>query len=158
MNKNPATVTRAMPSGVENGSLSRRDFLQVATWAILVVSGLLGLGALIRFLGYTSEEQSQTDFDLGPAWQYPLGSRTPLPEVPAMLLHTNEGFVALSLVCTHLGCTLQPQTESFICPCHGSVFEAGGDLKKGPARRPLQSLRVDQTPDGHLHVYKDPES
>ena len=37
--------------------LSRRDFLKVLTDALLVLSGLLGLGGLLRFMGYTGKAE-----------------------------------------------------------------------------------------------------
>ncbi len=87
--------------------LSRRDFLKVARAAFLTAAGLLGLGGLLRYLSYQTDPPAQTDFDLGPAADYPPGSRTPLPQVPALLVHGEAGFTALSLLCPHLGCTVQ---------------------------------------------------
>jgi cytochrome b6-f complex iron-sulfur subunit len=50
----------------------------------------------------------------------------------------------ISPVCTHLGCTVewQPDRERFVCPCHGSEFDAEGRVEKGPARRPLPLVTV----------------
>jgi len=44
---------------------------------------------------------------------------------------------ALSAVCTHLGCTVGAQAEGYHCPCHGSLFDAEGANRAGPAPRPL---------------------
>lgn len=44
---------------------------------------------------------------------------------------------ALSLVCTHLGCTIAVTPQELICPCHGSIFDLRGNIIKGPADRPL---------------------
>jgi len=56
--------------------LSRRDFLKIGTETLLALSGLLGLGGLLRFLGYAGEPEQPQIFDLGLAENYPLGSRT----------------------------------------------------------------------------------
>lgn len=47
---------------------------------------------------------------------------------------------AVSLTCTHLGCTVRwNQAErSWDCPCHGSRFDVDGEVLSGPAVRPLE--------------------
>lgn len=131
-------------------TLSRRNFLKLAGEGLLAASGILGLGIFTRFLGYQAEPPPQTEFDLGPASDYPVGSRTDLPDVPALLIHSKVGFTALSMVCTHLGCTLEVKPDGFSCPCHGSHFDATGKVIYGPAKKSLVSLRVEQDKQGHV--------
>jgi cytochrome b6-f complex iron-sulfur subunit len=133
--------------------ISRRDFLKVARTTLLTLSGLLGMGGLLRFLGYQSQPPAQTEFILGSASDYAPGSRTLLPEIPALLIHASAGFTAVSLVCTHLGCTLESQAGGFACPCHGSRFDLLGKVKRGPATRSLVPLRVESGSDGKLHLF-----
>lgn len=133
--------------------ISRRDFLKLASSAVLIGAGLLGLGGLFRFLDTQTDPSPQTDFDLGSPDKYPPGSRAVLPEVPALLVHTQAGFSALSLVCTHLGCTVESKTDGFACPCHGSRFDLQGNVTRGPAGKPLNPLRTAITSDGNLHLY-----
>src|SRR5512136_2492574 len=97
--------------------LSRRDFFKLTRTVLLTASGLLGLGGLMRFLSYQSQPPAQSDFDLGSAVDYAAGSSTVLPIVPAVLIRSDKGFSALSLICTHLGCTVESQMEGFACPC-----------------------------------------
>lgn len=132
--------------------LSRRDFLQLANRALLTMSSLLGLGALIRFFGFEAEAAPAREFDLGLSDEYPLNSSTLLPDVPAMLEHTEAGFTAISLTCTHLGCTVEENGEGYHCPCHGSQYNAEGQVEHGPATQPLASLIVDVLDDGHLEL------
>ncbi len=132
---------------------SRRGFLKLATRTLLAASGLLGIGGLLRYLSYSSEPPSKTEFDLGSAADYPMSSRTLLPDVPALLIHTETGFSALSLACPHLGCTVQDGSVELVCPCHGSRFDANGAVLRGPARQALRSLRVEVTGDDHLRLY-----
>ena len=133
--------------------ISRRDFLKLATAVILTASGLLGLEGLFRFLNTQTDPLPPTDFDLGPASNYTVGARTLRPEIPAVVMRTTNGFTALSLVCTHLGCTVESKPEGFACPCHGSRFDPQGNVTRGPAGKPLNSLRTGITSDGKLHVY-----
>ncbi len=53
--------------------------------------------------------------------------------------------VALSPVCTHLGCTVRwdPKAKEFQCPCHGGVYNAQGEVVSGPPERPLARLEVE---------------
>lgn len=51
---------------------------------------------------------------------------------------------ALSTICTHLGCTpdWKAKATKFVCPCHGSEYDATGLNIKGPTKRPLERLKV----------------
>jgi menaquinol-cytochrome c reductase iron-sulfur subunit len=66
----------------------------------------------------------------------------------------NNSFIAYTLYCTHLGCPIHwlPQPKIFLCPCHGSVFNAEGNVVGGPAPRPLFTYNVRTTSDGHVEI------
>ncbi|MGA1265118.1 MAG: FAD-dependent oxidoreductase [Prochlorothrix sp.] len=50
---------------------------------------------------------------------------------------------ALSLTCTHQGCTVQPQgEEGYLCPCHGALYGQSGQVAGGPAKRNLSRFQV----------------
>jgi cytochrome b6-f complex iron-sulfur subunit len=134
--------------------LSRRDFLKLARDGFLYLSGALALGGLLRFLDYDPNPAPKTEFDLGPASNYPLNSRTLLSDPPAVLLHTEGGFSALSLICTHLGCTIEDKgAQGFACPCHGSRYDKDGNVTHGPAEKHLNVFRVEVTEDGNLKLF-----
>lgn len=62
---------------------------------------------------------------------------------PAVVLQPTPGqFVALSAVCTHLGCIVQwlPDNREFLCPCHAGRFNAEGQVLGGPPPKPLTLL------------------
>jgi len=145
----------AMPSNADppKAGLTRRSFLVLAGKGLMILSGLLGLGELLQFLGYPSEASPPTRFDLGLASAYPPGSRTPVPQANALLIHGETGFTALSLVCPHLGCTVDPVPDGFACPCHGSRFDANGAVRVGPASEPMRALKVEESPDGKLVLH-----
>jgi len=60
---------------------------------------------------------------------------------------------AISLTCTHQGCTVQPQDDGkFHCPCHGAIFDADGRLVAGPAQRDLPRFKVVQRQKDQLQL------
>jgi len=132
---------------------TRRDFLKLAADGLLTLSGLLGLAGLARFLSYELDPAPPTEFDLGPSTNYPINSRRMLLHIPAVLIHDPDGFRALTLTCTHLGCAVEQKEEGYECPCHGSTYNALGEVKKGPAKLPLKSLRVTTTEEGTLLLH-----
>jgi len=133
--------------------LSRRDFLKLLRNGFLYVSGGLAIGGFLRFLDYDPTPAPQTEFDLGPASNFPLNSRTLLSDPQAVLLHTDSGFSALSLICTHLGCTVEDGKDGFTCPCHGSRYDMDGNVTHGPAEKHLNVLRVEATDEGNLKLF-----
>jgi cytochrome b6-f complex iron-sulfur subunit len=141
----------AMPP--KDNPLSRRDFLGWLLKGSLAGSALLGLGILGRFISFQSAERQENQFDLGVASDYPAGTRVVVIDGLAMLIRTEEGFRAISLVCPHLGCTVNVTGEGFSCPCHGSRYWPDGRLRNGPASRPLTDLRLDLNQAGHLILF-----
>jgi cytochrome b6-f complex iron-sulfur subunit len=134
--------------------LSRRDFLKLTTNAVLGIGGLLGLGGLIRFLSYEPAPPPPKRIEVGLTKNYPLDSRTVLPNIPALLIHDADGFSAISLICTHLGCTVESKPREFVCPCHGSRYDVDGKVTLGPAADSLEQLQVEITADGKIIVLK----
>jgi len=63
----------------------------------------------------------------------------------AVLVKTQKGeLVALSAVCTHLGCVVQwvREKQHFLCPCHAGVFATDGSVLAGPPPRPLAKIPI----------------
>lgn len=61
----------------------------------------------------------------------------------AVLVKTGAGdLVALSAVCTHLGCIVQwvKDKQQFLCPCHAGMFATDGSVLGGPPPRPLPKI------------------
>jgi cytochrome b6-f complex iron-sulfur subunit len=72
------------------------------------------------------------------------------------MVDTEGGIIAISTVCTHLGCTpnwLESENK-FKCPCHGSGYYMNGVNFEGPTPRPLERFRVYVGPDGYVWVDK----
>jgi cytochrome b6-f complex iron-sulfur subunit len=124
--------------------VSRRAILRVS----LGLAGLLGLGAVVKFLGYQPAPANPTHFTLKMPQDYQVGSATSLPEAKAWLFRDEQGLYAISAVCTHLGCMVNFANDQFECPCHGSRYNAAGYVLKGPAKLPLNYLALTLSPEG----------
>ena len=64
---------------------------------------------------------------------------------PIVIIHRQgKGYIALSRVCTHLGCLVSYDQiqKSLICPCHAGKFTLDGNVVTGPAPKPLPSLPI----------------
>jgi cytochrome b6-f complex iron-sulfur subunit len=70
------------------------------------------------------------------------------------IVHVQQGFFALSAVCTHLGCMTawEPELGIITCPCHGSRFNRDGSRIAGPAPKSLPWLQTAISDDRDLIV------
>lgn len=62
------------------------------------------------------------------------------------IVHTASGYVAVSAVCTHQGCTVGylASSSQFRCPCHGGMFDINGNVLSGPPPSALKKYTVTQ--------------
>ena len=70
----------------------------------------------------------------------PVGGGIVLREQRIAIIRAKHNISVFSLVCPHLGCTLNLTEKIFECPCHGSQFDSSGKLLKGPANKNLNTL------------------
>jgi cytochrome b6-f complex iron-sulfur subunit len=129
--------------------MTRRGFLKLLT-------SILGLGALsallyplVRFLTPSEATIAAKKVSI-PTQEVPLEAAKDLliRGVPSIVIHTKDkGYIALSRVCTHLGCLVNYNKERqiLICPCHAGTYDLEGNVLSGPPPRPLPrfSLRVE---------------
>jgi menaquinol-cytochrome c reductase iron-sulfur subunit len=154
----------------EKLSLSRRDFLGIATWAI---GGLISLGMGIPAIAYIigpalKRVESQEWMRLGAASKVEIGVPTLFKtkierqtgwitnqtELSIYVLTENgRDFTAMSNICTHLGCRVRwiADQEQFFCPCHNAVFDKDGNVLDGPPPRPLDQFEINVV-DDQLYV------
>lgn len=124
----------------------RRRFLGILLGAISAVIAAAFVWPLFRFLSPVDRagaaEQVRIAKDLvsgGAPHFFSFQGR------PAVLLEKNPGdYVALSAVCTHLGCIVKwvADSQEFLCPCHGGRFSPGGQVLGGPPPEPLATYAV----------------
>lgn len=144
--------------GSENGEqTTRRAFLAAAGAAGLAYTAALAY-PIYRYLASPTEmamsETAVTEVTLKDAQKLPAGSvlMFKFGTRPAMLIHHEDGrWIAMTAVCTHLGCTVQyePQADRIHCGCHGGVYNAytGANLS-GPPPKPLKLYKVAVSPTG----------
>ena len=78
----------------------------------------------------------------------PEGMATPV----YVLAMEDDRFVALSPICTHLGCTVAIEGSRLVCPCHGSTYDRAGRVLRGPAQRSLEQFPASLGADGELVI------
>jgi len=72
---------------------------------------------------------------------------------PIIIYRQQNSITALSAKCTHKGCTVRVKKQDvYVCPCHGAMYEYDGTVKKGPAKRNLESLPVKVSDTGEVLV------
>lgn len=61
---------------------------------------------------------------------------------------------AINAVCTHLGCVVpwNRAANKFMCPCHGSQYDADGKVIRGPAPLSLALAHVDIDGDDKVNL------
>jgi cytochrome b6-f complex iron-sulfur subunit len=65
---------------------------------------------------------------------------------PVLVIRTDKSFVAVSAVCTHLGCLVEfnAGTRKIICPCHAAGFDLDGEVTNGPPPRALAKFTASE--------------
>jgi cytochrome b6-f complex iron-sulfur subunit len=134
-----------------NDKTTRRFFVAAAGAAGLAYTAALAY-PIYRYLASPAEMAMEatavTEVTLKDAQKLPLGSvlMFKFGAAPAMLIHHEDGrWIALTAVCTHLGCTVQyePQADRIHCACHGGVYNAyTGANVSGPPPKPLKLFKV----------------
>jgi menaquinol-cytochrome c reductase iron-sulfur subunit len=146
---------------VEKMRLSRRRFMGLVTWVIGgLISAGMGIPAVAYIIGPALRQSENQDWiRLGSANKVELGTPTLFKakverqtgwivsetELSIYVL-TDDGrnFVAMSNICTHLGCRVRwiAEQQQFFCPCHNAVFDKDGQVVDGPPPRPLDRYEV----------------
>jgi cytochrome b6-f complex iron-sulfur subunit len=128
---------------------TRREFLN-KLWKGLGVVAFIELTAV--FFGYLFSGKSENEslkpnqlFDAGNIDTFKNNSVTIFRSGRFYLARLDDGgFLAMSLRCTHLGCSInwEEDKQRFICPCHASAFEINGNVQNPPAPSALDYFPV----------------
>ncbi len=150
----------------EGASVPRRDFIGMAAlaWSGIALAAAGTTAAALRFLF--------PRFGGGGGGEFSAGDISDFYVLPGMVAEKYargrgvflvrlredgiEKLVAVSAVCTHLGCRLNwvGAEGVFRCPCHGSSFHPDGRNASGPAMRPLERFAIRAEADGRIVVDK----
>ena len=89
-------------------------------------------------------DRAERVVNAGPVEQYSVdGVYSKFRESGFFIVRRGPALFALSAICTHRRCTLTVAADrTFRCPCHGSTFDPGGAVTRGPARRHLPILKT----------------
>ena len=141
-------------------SPGRRKFLEVIIGAIGGLMGAaVGVPAIAYIVGPALKKNTATWLRLGAVSKVQIGVPTLFKvtvesqagwtksqdELAAYVL-TDDGqtYIAMSNICTHLGCRSRwiPEEERFFCPCHNGIFDKHGNVVSGPPPRPLDRFET----------------
>lgn len=129
--------------------ISRRDFLFSFAWkglGIIAAAEALGMIAVYFFTGKDKTLSAPKQLlEAGPVDSFPVSSVSAFMGGRFYLARQQDGgFIALSLRCTHLGCSIswEETKKRFICPCHSSAFDITGEVLNPPAARALDYYPV----------------
>ena len=145
----------------ESGQIKRRGFLHIATFSIGgLISLMMGIPAIAYIIGPAlAREKNQSWVRLGSINKVEPGT----PTVFKVNIKRNTGwlveeenigvyvltddrrdFIAMSNICTHLGCRVRwiADQEIFLSPCHNGVFDREGKVISGPPPRPLDRYEI----------------
>jgi len=144
----------------DSREMTRRSFLAIVGWVGFTVASAIALFQSVKFI------QPNATY-----------------EDPRVVINRDQdGFYAISLSCTHLGCTpryfpdvtsdlvlagtqisrdpdtgqlatkANPTLPGFKCPCHGSRYFRDADNFFGPAPRPMDRVHMELAKDGRLFI------
>jgi cytochrome b6-f complex iron-sulfur subunit len=127
--------------------ISRRGFLGVLWGATLAGLLVQAGGALYQFFQPRVTAGSfGSKVNAGNVNEFKPGKVSYVRQGHFYISRLDDGsMLAMWQRCTHLGCTVPwvPAEGQFHCPCHGSLYNAKGEVIGGPAPRPLDLFPIE---------------
>ncbi len=157
-----STRDRQLPGAFEGETVSRRRFMTgTALTAGAIAAAAFTLPALGFAIGPVFDRPSDSWQRIGALSRFTAGDYTPTvitiapgigeaglslayvrrhnPAIDGPVKDQYDLVIAISSRCVHVGCPVRwvAASESFICPCHGGVYDFVGRRIGGPPPRPL---------------------
>lgn len=140
-----------------NATTTRRRMLFWLSSATLAGSALVSAISNLVFMRPRVTYGQPSRFSIGKPEEFPLGTRISMNLEHICIVREDAGLAAISIKCTHLGCTVGLSDTGFACPCHGSRFDQDGNVIGGPAPTHLPWFKVSLAPNGDLEIDKSIE-
>ena len=136
--------------------MGRRDMVTACGRGALAAASVGGLGLGLAMLWPRAGAEAGVRVAVGRPADMAMGQvdARHLSRLGFWLVRDITGLFAVSARCTHLGCRLRhdPAANGFRCMCHGSIFDAAGEVLRGPAVRAMDRFRVTLDAGGTLLV------
>jgi cytochrome b6-f complex iron-sulfur subunit len=137
-------MTETEPSPLPPSAfLSRRGFIQLGLAGVCAAWAGTYVQSRLFPAGQTEVEAKPVSI---PLVDLPVGSSQEITfaGLPVLVLRTPQSIKAFSLICTHLGCTVEWRQDhkDFFCPCHDGYFDQFGEVTAGPPPVPLEQFPV----------------
>ena len=135
----------------------RRKFLLKLSWTGLSLYLAAFSAAVLKFFWPQVSNRPERSVQVGYPDDFRSGQVVYLPDRKLFIARNDNGFLALSARCTHLGCMVvwNRDHQMFLCPCHGGKFDAEGRNMEGPPPRPLALFEIRIDENGFLVVDQD---
>ena len=140
-----------------HATTTRRRMLFWLSSATLAGSALVSAVSNLVFMRPRVTYGQPSRFAIGKPAEFPQGTRISLNIEHVCIVREDAGLAAISIKCTHLGCTVGLSDTGFACPCHGSRFDQDGNVIGGPAPTHLPWFKVSLAPNGDLEIDKSIE-
>jgi cytochrome b6-f complex iron-sulfur subunit len=146
--------------------MGRRQFMNFLTFGAITGTALGGLYPVIRFFvpassggtggGLVAKDALGNDIVVSEyLTTHTAGDRSlaqGLKGDPTYVVVKDDGSIenyGINAVCTHLGCVVpwNAGQNKFMCPCHGSQYDATGKVVRGPAPLSLALAHADVKDD-----------
>lgn len=142
-------MDRKMTDNQSHPEKGRRSFMK-RLWLFL---GIVAVAEILWFIASLLKPSRESHKsrpaailrEIGTVDEFPMNSVTPDRVNRLYIVRENDGgFLALSLTCPHLGCSVlwNEEKQQFDCPCHSSAFDRRGIVLNSPAPRPMDYLPV----------------
>ena len=157
-------MTQMSPSDVP--SMGRRQFMNLLTFGTATGVALGALYPVANFFmplragggtGGTTAKDELGNSVTASGWlsSHAAGDRSLVQGLkgdPTYLIIDGDeaiGNFGINAICTHLGCVVPWNSgeNKYICPCHGSQYDANGKVVRGPAPLSLALTHIDVEDD-----------